>query len=157
MPPPDAASELVIEYLSGHDAACPACGYGLRGIADPVCPECAAPLHIEIASIRSSAGPWLLALVSWTLALGFDGVVALIFTTALAVTRPPLSQAYPYIFASTFTVLTLGGAVGISRVLRTRSMWVTRPRRTQWQHAFLTFFLVAGMHAAVGLTIVLAA
>ena len=34
-------------YLAERDAPCPGCGYNLRGVAEPVCPECGIPLDVQ--------------------------------------------------------------------------------------------------------------
>ena len=33
-------ADLLAQYLSSHDAPCPACGYNLRGLTESRCPEC---------------------------------------------------------------------------------------------------------------------
>jgi hypothetical protein len=51
-------------YLVAHDAACRACGYSLRAVPGPVCPECGAalrwdtiePLPRPLAATRAFAG-----------------------------------------------------------------------------------------------------
>ncbi len=35
------------DFLAGRDVPCPACGYNLRGLAAPVCPECGLTLTVE--------------------------------------------------------------------------------------------------------------
>lgn len=37
-------------FLSEHDAVCPSCGYGLRGLALGRCPECERPVRLAIDS-----------------------------------------------------------------------------------------------------------
>jgi len=149
------AADPVVTYLAEHDAACPVCAYGLRGVPAPVCPECSAPLHLEVASAQSAPGPWLLALVSWALALGFDAVVGLLVTIGVLVARPPLSTIYPYVFVGTFLTLSAASAFGLTRVLGSRGRWSARPRRAQWQGAVITFVAVALVHAAVGAVLII--
>lgn len=38
--PPDPPDPQLIEVLSRHEAACPHCGYNLRGLQSSACPEC---------------------------------------------------------------------------------------------------------------------
>lgn len=114
--PENPSDDLLLNFLAMYDAECPACGYGLRGVPEARCPECSAPLHLEVASVQSSPGPWLLAVCSWTLALGFDGVMALIFGVvgiALVVSGTPVAAAFPYIFMGTFFVLTVASVIGL--------------------------------------------
>jgi len=160
-PPATPPADPVVAYLADHDATCPVCDYGLRGVPAPTCPECAAPLHLEVASnqaisSKAAPGPWLLALGAWTLALGFDGVMSLIFTTVIVVARPPLAVIYPYALAGTFITLSAATVVGISHVLRSRRRWSAKPRRAQWRDAAVSFIAVAAAHAAVGAALVIA-
>jgi hypothetical protein len=37
---PQDGSASFTEYLARHDVPCPSCGYNLRGLEKPVCPEC---------------------------------------------------------------------------------------------------------------------
>ncbi len=153
MPEPDNDHAALRDFLATHDATCPLCDHGLRSVPEPRCPECGAPLHLAVASVQTSPGPWLLAICSWTLALGFDSVVALFMTIGVVVARPPLSQGYPYIFVATFLTLSVASAIGLLRVIRARPRWNAKPRRAQWRDAGITFVSVAALHAAVGATI----
>ena len=45
-------SEHLAGYLKGRDCPCPACGYNLRDLRSPACPECAAPLTIRALRYR---------------------------------------------------------------------------------------------------------
>ena len=40
----------VIVFLADRDAPCPGCGYNLRGLTAPVCPECTRPVSLQLAS-----------------------------------------------------------------------------------------------------------
>lgn len=52
MTQPDTSRVLEV-YLENRDEACPRCGYNLRGIKTAECPECNAPVRLEIARPRS--------------------------------------------------------------------------------------------------------
>lgn len=47
--------DLLQEFLAQQDAPCPACGYNLRGLTGPACPECAGVLTLGVA--RAREGP----------------------------------------------------------------------------------------------------
>ena len=40
-------SDPLITYLATHDAPCPGCWYNLRGIDQPICPECGLELEYQ--------------------------------------------------------------------------------------------------------------
>ncbi|MCE7973090.1 MAG: hypothetical protein DYG92_02010 [Leptolyngbya sp. PLA1] len=57
MNPPD-RDPLLAAFLAEHDVACPNCGYNLRGLDKPRCPECGVTLTVTV-TLRShaSTGP----------------------------------------------------------------------------------------------------
>lgn len=59
-----------------HDAPCPACGYNLRGLTHPVCPECEHDLVLTIGLARPRLGWLLVALVPGM----FSGVAGLLLS-----------------------------------------------------------------------------
>ena len=44
-------------YLADRDVPCPGCGYNLRGVAEPVCPECGIPLDVQAIKPRAFFAP----------------------------------------------------------------------------------------------------
>ena len=78
-PPPTAgtstrAQELLLEFLREHEAPCPLCGYNLKAITRPICPECGQELVLSVGAARLRLG-WLLAAV----APGFFSGIAAVF------------------------------------------------------------------------------
>ncbi len=65
--------DLLREFLSQRDAPCPGCGYNLRGLREPRCPECNQHLRVSVALVEPSLGLWLVAV----LGLGAVGAGAL--------------------------------------------------------------------------------
>jgi hypothetical protein len=60
--------DLLRRYLEGRDAACPSCGYNLRGAVGDRCPECARPLVLAIVRHGPAAA------LTWFLLLAFGWV-----------------------------------------------------------------------------------
>jgi hypothetical protein len=60
-PGPDGES-LLLTYLRGRDVACPVCGYNLRDLTRPVCPECAEPLSLTVRAAERPIWPFILAM-----------------------------------------------------------------------------------------------
>lgn len=153
MPAPDP----LLAHLADHDAECPVCGYGLRGIAAPVCPECAAPLHLTVASDRTGLGPWLVAVIACALALGFDAVAMMLI--AVGGTAAYLSTGVlplqPVVMGGFFGAFALASGIALGIVIRSRRSWARRPRRSQWVTGWAIFGGVGLAH--VGFAVLLIA
>lgn len=72
--PPTRMQELLLEFLRDHDAACPVCGYNVRALTKPICPECKQELVLTVGVTRLGLG-WLLSAV----APGFFSGIAAFF------------------------------------------------------------------------------
>ena len=59
----DGERNLVVEFLSDADAACPVCGYQLRGIGADRCSECGSAIHLEVAGPSLGSFWWLGSLI----------------------------------------------------------------------------------------------
>jgi hypothetical protein len=68
------AQEMLLDFLREHDAACSVCGYNLRALTRPVCPECRQDLTLTVGAARVRFG-WLLV----ALAPGFFSGIAACF------------------------------------------------------------------------------
>ncbi len=55
--------EMLLELLRDHDAACPVCGYNVRSLTRPICPECRHELVLTVGVLRLRLR-WLLAAVA---------------------------------------------------------------------------------------------
>lgn len=75
-PPPalTRAQTLLLDFLSDHDACCPSCGYNVRALTRPVCPECRQQLTLTVGVVNLRLG-WLLV----ALAPGFFSGIAACF------------------------------------------------------------------------------
>lgn len=149
-------SDPLLAHLAAHDAECPVCGYQLRGVAAPVCPECAAPLRLTVASDHTKPGPWLVALIACALALGFDAVVFLLLlvgvVASLVARGVPDPQAL--VIAALFGSFALASGVALAVVLRRRRAWALWRRRSQWVIGWATFFGVGLVHVGFAVLVV---
>ena len=68
------AQAMLLEFLREHEAPCPVCGYNLKALVRPVCPECGQELVLAVGAARLRFG-WLFAAV----APGFFSGIAAIF------------------------------------------------------------------------------
>lgn len=81
------AQDLLLDFLRDHDAACPVCGYNLRALTRPICPECGQGLVLTVRTARLRLG-WLFAAV----APGFFSGIAAIFLLVPIVARVVLGD-----------------------------------------------------------------
>lgn len=150
-----ARERLLREFLSSNDAACPVCGYNLRGLLAATCPECNAPLALGVTSENLSIGPWVLAIVSFAMAAGFDGVVATIVSVAMIANPPP--HWMPYTMVGMFMVLAIASLACVVTVVRKRKRWAFQTRRIQRRWALMCLGGVFTLHACIGIAFVLIA
>ncbi len=45
---PNDADGLLLDFVRDRDVACPRCGYNVRNLTKPVCPECEEPLVLKV-------------------------------------------------------------------------------------------------------------
>lgn len=81
---PSRAQEMLLEFLRDHDAACPVCGYNVRALQRPICPECNQNLTLTVGvwGDRLRLGWLLIALVPGIFS-GIAACFAAIPTTAI--------------------------------------------------------------------------
>src|SRR5256885_16796049 len=79
------AQEMLLEFLREHEAPCPVCGYNLKALTRPICPECGQGLVLAVGAARLRFG-WLFAAVApgffSGIAAGF-GLVPIVGVTAI--------------------------------------------------------------------------
>ena len=71
---PTGAQEMLLDFLRAYEADCPVCGYNLKALTRPICPECGQELVLTVGAARLRLG-WLLA----ALAPGFFSGIAAAF------------------------------------------------------------------------------
>ena len=72
VPAPPAADESaeLVRFLADRDVPCPLCGYNLRGLTMPRCPECGRELRLSIGLTEPYLRAWVV-LAAAVLVLGF--------------------------------------------------------------------------------------
>jgi hypothetical protein len=74
--------KMLLDFLREHEAPCPVCGYNLKSLTQPICPECGQELVLAVGATRLRLG-WLLA----ALAPGFFSGIAACFVLVLILGR----------------------------------------------------------------------
>lgn len=145
----DDAVALLVRFLRTRDAACPVCGYNLRALTEPICPECRHELLLTVGVTRPQLG-WLLA----ALAPGFFSGIAACFVLVPIVARLVFGDG---LMSPALNALDLFGwcsglfAIGLA-VKRDRFMAQPRTRQRRWaliiwivHVAALALFILVGL------------
>lgn len=120
--PPRDQQAIFRAYVADHDTPCPGCGYNLRGLSSPRCPECNEDLTLDLKLAEPRLSSWLAAVAG-----AFAGVVGggslLIAMLILSIGEgpPPLTgwAAWLFVYLPTGAVVSCG-LVGW-RLLRRKS------------------------------------
>jgi hypothetical protein len=68
--------EWLLQFLADQDVPCPGCGYNLRGLTTPTCPECAQALTLRVGLTEPRLGMFS-GLLGAAAGLGFHGLLLL--------------------------------------------------------------------------------
>ena len=123
---------MLLEFLADRDAACPACSYNLRGLTQPVCPECGKKIELRVGLAEGMSGSWITALVSSLLPAGIGLpfnvllMISILFNPYVTVgdlfSEP---EAWPFIALALYTMMCIPVSVLLlvfrRRFLRFRS------------------------------------
>jgi len=82
-------TELLRRFLKSRDAACPACGYSLRGLQQPSCPECNNPLALTVSLAEPRTALLLWAIIPCAAVGGLALLFAAFVITFIATERVP--------------------------------------------------------------------
>jgi len=138
IPAPSAAADReaadLVHYLATRDAACPLCGYNLRCLTRPQCPECGRELRLTVGLTEPYLRAWI-TLLAATCAAGGTGV----FFTLLFVGNgwPRVNGPPVKAFLLNAAVLYFMSCVPIAAAqLLTRRRFIKMPQGRQWALAW---------------------
>jgi hypothetical protein len=145
----------LLAWLSGREVMCPACGYNLKDLKKPACPECGAPLELTVASPRLNPGPWIASMIFVALGAGFDSVVTVLVVGAMILSPPraPAEWMQAWVIFVTFLVLTSACTGVLAWMYRSRRRWVYWSRRWCIAVAWASFLITGLVHGLVGLVL----
>jgi hypothetical protein len=146
---------LLLEFLKGRDTTCPVCGYNLRDLCKPLCPECAAPLQLAVGSTHFRLGAWIVGVIAFALGLGFDAVVAFLLLI-MAAMHPPKTGAEwraGLFLGGGLSAMGLACAIGLWVMVFHRPRWMRMLQRRRAFAAAAIFVVVFVVHAAFGLLV----
>ena len=120
--------ELLLEFLREFDAPCPTCGYNVKGLNRPFCPECNQELKLTIGVSRLRLG-WLFVAVLPGFFAGIAGFFLAVPTVAISVEDGVI--VWPF---AAFTLFCwCSGLFAIVLAFRKRNRFIAQPRsRQRW-------------------------
>ena len=134
-PTEDRASAMLVTFLRERDVPCPCCGYNVRNLTKPVCPECEEPLVLKVGG-RTYPVRWLLAAVAPGIFTGVtSGIMAVMFLIALIAgsVRPPSPFSVPLDVILTGSFFLVSAAVaGAIIIWNRRFVRQPQPRQVMW-------------------------
>lgn len=74
---PTSDEQALLGFLADHDAPCPACGYNLRKLSQPTCPECGLPLKLSVGSDEPFKRAWAITLMLSAMVAGVGALCVL--------------------------------------------------------------------------------
>jgi hypothetical protein len=135
------------EYLATRDAACPSCGYNLRGLTSDRCPECHQEIALRVSLVDPRVGLFLVGVVGWALGAGFS--VLLLMYGGIAIFR--YGNLSP---GDLFFVILLTGGVAQGSVLL--SLLICNRRVRRWSTQWRVLVAVSGFAASLANVLIFA-
>ncbi len=140
----------LVRWLAEHEERCPVCQYGLRGLVVARCPECGHDLELGVRAPRLRLLPWAGLVAFICMALGFDGVVALVITVVLIRAGPPPgSRPWIVYFSMVGASLLMGTLLWL--VLARRVKFLSLPAAVQARAALAGGAIIFVAHAVLGM------
>jgi hypothetical protein len=136
--PPADETRLLLEFLHERDATCPACGYNLRNLTRPVCPECRETLALTVGLWKPVEIVYLVLTITPGI---FSGIcTALIVFMMLVIPGPGAQGPIPW---QAILLLSFGALSGLSAagLLLLRHRFVRLKRDVQIWCAVVTWFV----------------
>ena len=120
--------DLLLTYLSGRDVECPRCGYNLRNLEKPVCPECREELSLAVGFDK----PHFLWLVATVTPGFFSGIcAAMLMIPIVGATLIGFPQPWPFYAAEAFGLTSVLAAFLLLR-FRYAFLGQAPARQRQW-------------------------
>ncbi len=134
---------LLIEFLRERDVKCPLCGYNLRGLTHPVCPECGGDLQLCVGVMNPRPGIYIAIVAAWCVGLGGS----LLFSLLALFAAPSDWWTEPW---GILLLVQLGLSGGMLPFVLVQHRRIRRAsNRWQWRLAGVAWFVVLALSTAV--------
>lgn len=120
----------LIAHLHNRHAPCPACEYDLHRVNGAKCPECGAPMPMELLRGTQRSTAWFPASLCVAVALGIDGVIFLLLCLASLVGGGGRGAG---ITVAEFGMATFACAAVLLNLYSARHWWATQTSPQHWR------------------------
>lgn len=120
--------QLLLEYLQANDAPCPICGYNVRRLTRPVCPECRHRLRLTVGVSDVSLKWFLAAIVPGV----FSGIAATFLAIPIIVSPLAGNGSAPGFIIATDVFGFASGAAALLMMANRRRLIAKPPRAQMW-------------------------
>lgn len=117
---------MLLDFLREHDAPCPLCGYNLRALTRPMCPECKQQLTLTVGMQQPRLGWLLVAIVPGV----FSGFAAILLAIPIIMSTLESGVLPPWFLLATDAFGFTSGFFAIGIALR-RYRFLAMPMVTQ--------------------------
>lgn len=138
-PPPHDAEELLLQFVTERDATCPLCGYNVRNLTRPVCPECRQRLELRVGVAQISIGWYLAALIP----CAFSGIAAVLLTAMIVASVLGGGHPPPFLYVTLVFGWLSGIVGGLLIANRLRFLQQARSAQRTWAMLMWTIHILA--------------
>jgi hypothetical protein len=120
--------DLLLLYVRDRDFPCPGCGYNLRALTSPVCPECGQTVRLSVGLADVQLGPWIACLLGISFPSGIGIIVLVILGINLLYGRDLSWRYMPW--QAALVILYSIGSIPVNILLiagRRRFLRLSRP------------------------------
>lgn len=140
-------------FLGARHVPCPRCAYDLHGTTETACPECGTPLELEIAGPTPRDGAWFLASVGVAVAMGFDGVIFLVYSAVWSALLVGGAGREAGVIGSGFGMAALVCALVLRRLYTSHKWWAAQTPPQRWRGMWSILILTFVFHVVWGVVV----
>ena len=134
--PPLSEQAILFAFLSEQDVSCPLCGYNLRGLRSPRCPECGRGVKLTVGISEPYLRAWVTLLVTTCASAGIGILLGLVLLFEKSSDGLSFTNVVMFGFVVTIPFAAL--------VVAIRRTFVRHPKSAQWSIAGAALAMLIG-------------
>lgn len=142
--------DLLPAFLASQDVACPGCGYNLRGLREPRCPECGEAIALRVGLVDPRQGAGIAGLIALAAGAGMNALLLGYAVIRVVFFRDSLGGMDTFLLLNIGGLLVEGGALALWLRSWRRIRRATRPVKVRlvagcWTLTLLNLLLFSAM------------